>query len=67
MSLKDTTRSIAETAKILGIAKKTCRKAVECGQIPSIKIGSRRRIVLKFVNALAAGNAAEVVAAIDQK
>ncbi len=36
--------SIAETAKILGIGRKTAMAAVESGQIPSVRIGKRLKV-----------------------
>jgi excisionase family DNA binding protein len=44
MTLKETTHSIAAAAKILGIGRDLCKRAVEKGQIPSLKIGERDRI-----------------------
>jgi excisionase family DNA binding protein len=44
MPIKKTPHSIAETAKILGIGRKTAMEAVANGQIPSVRIGKRLKV-----------------------
>ena len=64
MSLKKTTRSIRAAAKFLEIGQKTCRVAVERGQIPSVLIGNRRRITVAVLEQIAAGRVAEVTSSV---
>jgi len=44
MASKTPTHSIAGAAKILGIGRELCKRAVDQGQIPAIRIGKRCRI-----------------------
>ena len=55
MTLRDSNHSIGKAAKILGIGRDTCMRAVESGQIPSIRIGKRRFIPDQVLKSLLVG------------
>ncbi len=44
------TLSITEAGKILGTGRNVTYEAVRTGQIPSIKIGHRRRVPMAVIN-----------------
>jgi excisionase family DNA binding protein len=49
--------TVEETAKLLGIGRTTAYEAIERGEIPAIKIGSRRLVITAAVERMLAGEA----------